>query len=1018
MAFTNILKDNSFKEWRDSTNVVGAQADASKSITDFITITQAVNLDTLESDIVSAKTITDFITITQAVNLDQLEIDVAASKSLTDFITVSQPVNLDTIESDTNTNNSKVSNATHTGDVIGATVLSIANNAITTLKILDSNVSNVKLANMDQNLIKGRATVGAGAPEDLSAAQIRTIINVGDGATITDAANVSSAGAVMDTDFTAPDGFMLKTGAGTYSIVKINFTAISPPGATDDSASGYTEGSTWVDETNDDYFVCLDATPTAAIWVLTATVTGGNVTSVAGAAPITSTGGNSPTIGITAATTTARGSMAAADKQKADYTTIVSAVDLNNVSNANLANQVQATIKGRASGAGTGAVTDLTATQIRTIINVENGADVTDATNVNAAGAVMNTDTSTAAMLFVIDEDTMVSNLSTRVPTQQSVKAYVDNSIASSVTYQGEYNASTNTPNLDSAPVGVTTGDMYTVTVAGNFFTTAVEIGDVVIAEQNDPTLVTHWTIVNKDLNAASIKSSYESNADTEAYTTAEQSKVALLSGTNTGDEPNSSTTVRGIVELATTTEVNTGTDTIRAITPSGLANSTLAANVTTNNAKVSNATHTGEVTGSTALTIANSVVTNAKMANMAGNTIKGRSSTTGVPTDLSATAVRTLINVENGATADQTDAQIKTAYENNLNTNAFTDANVTTLGNQSGTNTGDEPNASSVLRGIVELATTTEVNTGTDTVRAITPSGLANSTLAANVTTNNAKVSNVTHTGEVTGSTALTIASNAVSNTKLSDMVQATVKGRASGAGTGDPSDLTATQLRTIINVENGATADLDAGEILTLLKTVDGAGSGLSADLLDGYSSGDLLKLDGTFNTKTGGALLFNDGVYFRLGTGGDVEHYFDGANYYTDINNGTSWIIRDGNSANATRYTFDVDNGTFTASGNIVAYSDRSLKENIDIITNPIEKIMSVNGYTFDRKDIDTDRQTGVIAQEIQKILPEAVTETDGILGVSYGNMAGLFIEAFKEHQTTILELKNRITELETK
>lgn len=57
---------------------------------------------------------------------------------------------------------------------------------------------------------------------------------------------------------------------------------------------------------------------------------------------------------------------------------------------------------------------------------IEAGADVTDAANVDAAGAVMNSDTSTASMSFVIDEDTMSSDSATKVPTQQSVKAYVD----------------------------------------------------------------------------------------------------------------------------------------------------------------------------------------------------------------------------------------------------------------------------------------------------------------------------------------------------------------------------------------------------------------------------------------------------------------------------------------------------------------------------------------------------------------------------------------------------------------
>lgn len=85
---------------------------------------------------------------------------------------------------------------------------------------------------------------------------------------------------------------------------------------------------------------------------------------------------------------------------------------------------------GNNAGAG-GIVDELTASEVRTIINVEDGADVTDAANVNAAGAVMNTDTTTASMAFVVDEDNMSSNSNTKIPTQQSVKAYVDNNFTS-----------------------------------------------------------------------------------------------------------------------------------------------------------------------------------------------------------------------------------------------------------------------------------------------------------------------------------------------------------------------------------------------------------------------------------------------------------------------------------------------------------------------------------------------------------------------------------------------------------
>ena len=134
-------------------------------------------------------------------------------------------------------------------------------------------------------------------------------------------------------------------------------------------------------------------------------------------------------------------------------------------------------------------VVDVSADETKSITKVELATGIVDTAGVNAAGAVMNTDTSTVAMDFVINEGSFVTNSATLVPTQQSVKTYVDLAVASQVTYQGSYDAATNTPNLDSAPSGVSVGDMYTVTVAGTFFATALEIGDVLIAEVTKATL-------------------------------------------------------------------------------------------------------------------------------------------------------------------------------------------------------------------------------------------------------------------------------------------------------------------------------------------------------------------------------------------------------------------------------------------------------------------------------------------------------------------------------------------------
>lgn len=108
----------------------------------------------------------------------------------------------------------------------------------------------------------------------------------------------------------------------------------------------------------------------------------------------------------------------------------------------------------------------------------------------------------------------------------------------------------------------------------------------------------------------------------------------------------------------------------------------------------------------------------------------------------------------------------------------------------------------------------------------------------------------------------------------------------------------------------------------------------------------------------------------------------------------------------------------------SGNVTAYSDIRVKENLEIIPNALEKVSKLNGYTFDRTDIETDnegntpkkRQAGVVAQEVLEVLPEVVSgnedDPDGHLSVAYGNMVGLLIEAIKEQQEQIEELKARL------
>ena len=110
----------------------------------------------------------------------------------------------------------------------------------------------------------------------------------------------------------------------------------------------------------------------------------------------------------------------------------------------------------------------------------------------------------------------------------------------------------------------------------------------------------------------------------------------------------------------------------------------------------------------------------------------------------------------------------------------------------------------------------------------------------------------------------------------------------------------------------------------------------------------------------------------------------------------------------------------NGLWT-SGNVTAYSDIRVKTNIERIPDALDKVSQLNGYTFDRTDVAEDeeplRQTGVIAQEVLEVLPEAVTgDEEGHYSVAYGNMVGLLIESIKELKAEVEDLKAKLEDKE--
>ena len=114
-----------------------------------------------------------------------------------------------------------------------------------------------------------------------------------------------------------------------------------------------------------------------------------------------------------------------------------------------------------------------------------------------------------------------------------------------------------------------------------------------------------------------------------------------------------------------------------------------------------------------------------------------------------------------------------------------------------------------------------------------------------------------------------------------------------------------------------------------------------------------------------------------------------------------------------------------GNLVAAGNITAYgspSDLKLKENIEVIDNALDKVKQLKGITYTLKS-DGNRLTGLIAQDLEKVLPEAVytakdLEDEEHLAIRYGNTVGLLVEAIKEQQEQIETLTAKVKELEDK
>ena len=162
-------------------------------------------------------------------------------------------------------------------------------------------------------------------------------------------------------------------------------------------------------------------------------------------------------------------------------------------------------------------------------------------------------------------------------------------------------------------------------------------------------------------------------------------------------------------------------------------------------------------------------------------------------------------------------------------------------------------------------------------------------------------------------------------------------------------------------------------------------------------GTLTGNLSLVNGTTEMSI---TLGSSGGYF-YGNATTVGFYkAAGASFSIAITSGntsTNGSLTVGNGLTITTGSLTLNNGSITASGNISAYSDIKLKSNISTLKNALSKVNSLRGVSYTKAGMP---EIGVIAQEVELVVPEVVVETGEYKSVAYGNLVALLIEAIKE------------------
>ena len=285
-----------------------------------------------------------------------------------------------------------------------------------------------------------------------------------------------------------------------------------------------------------------------------------------------------------------------------------------------------------------------------------------------------------------------------------------------------------------------------------------------------------------------------------------------------------------------------------------------------------------------------------------------------------------------------------------------------------------------------------------------------------------------ITPTGNVT-------VAGGVTSTQFTGPLTGNVIGDVTGDLTGDVTgdvtgnlvgNVTGNVTGQVSNISNHTTTSLNEGNNLyfTTARARDSlsSGTGVSYNSTSGVIAiGQAVE---TSSAVTFGAASIAGNLSVNTGTGTGTGIIFSDSGDMVDLNDNFLSMrfeagvgIYSGNKTGIRVISLN-SGGSITATGDITAFassSDVRKKENIVKIDNALEKVSKISGYTYNFIGDET-KLTGVIAQELEKVLPEVVYEIDDeafgekTKAVRYGNIVGLLIEAIKELKAEIEELKN--------